>query len=153
VFDWSVVIGQYEALWAEMNARRRSAAPAPAPRRDLAGNPRRLDPFLLFGGYATEWLQGSTVVHLTPGQSWDSVENLLKSHLATYGGSALPSRNEIESVVERLSKVRQISVAELVAPLSAGRKPFVERGLLWMAKYQVITILPRSGEIVVSSLT
>ena len=151
VFDWSGVVPQYEALWAELNTRRQASPARPAPRRDLAGNPRRLDPFLLFGGYATEWLTGSTVVTLTPGQSWSSVQELLKAQLAAYGGWALPKASELESVVETLSKTRQISVADLVGRVPAGRRPFVERGLLWLAKYQVITILPRSTHIAVSS--
>lgn len=149
MFDWSKVVGQYEALWDELNARRLSSPAKPAPRRDLTGNPRRLDPFLLFGGYATEWLTGSTVVTLTPGQSWTSVQALMTAQLATYGGWALPSAPELERLVEGLMKVRQISVADLVAPFAAARRPFVERGLLWLAKYQVITILPRSTHIAV----
>jgi glycosyltransferase involved in cell wall biosynthesis len=149
VFDWRVIVPQYEALWIEMNARRRAAAPLPPARRDLASNPRRLDPFYLFGGYATEWLTGATVVTLTPGQSWASVQDLLKVQMATYGGAVLPKISELEMLVEKLSKSRQISAADLVADLPAARKPFAERGLLWLAKYQVITILPRSTHIAV----
>jgi len=152
IFDWGVVVGQYEALWGEMNAKRLAAQPQPTPRRDQTGNPRRLDPFLLFGGYSTEWLTGSTVITLTPGQSWRSVQDLLKVQLAVYGGSALPTSSELELVIEGLSKVRQTSVADLIASIPPGRRPFVERGMLWLAKYQVITILPRSTHIAVSSI-
>jgi glycosyltransferase involved in cell wall biosynthesis len=151
VFDWSKVVGQYEGLWDELNGRRLASSPQPAPRRDLAANPRRLDPFLLFGGYATEWLTGATMVTLTPGQSWSSVEALLKSQLAIYGGWALPSKPELHQVLEVLSRTRQISAADLVASIPPGRRPFVERGLLWLAKYQVISILPRSTHIAVST--
>ena len=151
IFDWAVIIRQYEALWGEMEAVRQAASPALALRRNLAGNPRRLDPFLLFGGYATEWLSDSTMMTLTPGQSWSAIEALLKARLATYGGAALPNAAELKIVFEKLSKVRQISAAELVASIPGGRRPFVERGLLWLAKYQVITILPRSTHIAVSS--
>ncbi|MCL6547040.1 MAG: glycosyltransferase family 4 protein [Bryobacteraceae bacterium] len=153
VFDWSVIIPQYEALWAEMSAKRKAASPASPPRRDLAANPRRLDPFSLFGGYATEWLTGSTVLVLTPGQSWNSIEELLNAQLATYGGFALPNKNELKEVFDLLSQLRQATAADLVASISAARRPFVERGLLWLAKYQVVTILPRSTHIVVTTGT
>jgi glycosyltransferase involved in cell wall biosynthesis len=147
IFDWSAVIPQYEALWDEMNARRRAASPEPTPRRDLALNPRRLDPFLLFGGYPTEWLTPNTFVTLTPGQSAESLNPLLQSGMTNHGGSVLPTRSEMEKVIGRLLEVRQITVGDLIAPFSAPRRPFVERGLLWMAKYQILTILPRAFHI------
>jgi glycosyltransferase involved in cell wall biosynthesis len=152
VFDWRVVIGQYEDLWAEMNAKRLAAPPQPTPRRDLAPNPRRMDPFLLFGGYATEWLTGATMITLTPGQSWSSIQDLRKVQLAIYGAASLPNERELQVIFERLSRTRQITAEDLVAPIPPGRRPFVERGLLWLAKYQVVTILPRSTQIAVSAL-
>lgn len=150
VFDWRVVIGQYESLWDELNNRRLAAARPIAPRRDIMLNPRRPDPFLLFGGYPTEWLTGSTMVTLAPDQSWASVEALLQSKLSAYGLSSLPTREELKNVVDRLSEVRQIAAEDLVATIPQARRPFVERGLLWLAKYDVITILPRSTHIPVS---
>jgi hypothetical protein len=150
VFDWRVVIGQYEDLWAEMNAKRLAAPPQLPLRRDLALNPRRMDPFLLFGGYATEWLTGATMITLTLGQSWSSIQDLLKVQLAIYGAASLPNERELQVIFDRLSRTRQISAEDLVAPIPPERRPFVERGLLWLAKYQVVTILPRSTEIAVS---
>ena len=47
VFDWAVIIPQYQALWAEQKARL-AAAPAEPPTRP---NPYRPDPYTLFGGY------------------------------------------------------------------------------------------------------
>lgn len=152
VFDWRVIIPQYEALWADMNARRLAAPAAASPRRDQAPNPRRMDPFLLFGGYPSEWLTGATLVTLTPGQTLAGVRELLTSKIVTFGGSALMTAKEVEQVVEILSQVRQISAAELVADVPPARRPFVERGLLWLAKYDVITILPRSTHIAATTI-
>jgi glycosyltransferase involved in cell wall biosynthesis len=143
-FDWSAVIPQYEALWDEMNARRRAAPPEPALRRDLARNPRRLDPFLLFGAYPSEWLLPSTPVILTPGQTVANLAPLIASSLTNHGGTVLPSRAEMEAMVARLSEVRQMAVGDFVAPFPEARRPFIEMGLLWMAKYGIVTILPRS---------
>jgi glycosyltransferase involved in cell wall biosynthesis len=149
VFDWRVIVGQYEALWAEMNAQRLAAPAVPSPRRDLVANPRRMDPFLLFGGYASEWLTASTIITLTPGQTLETLRELLKSKIVTFGSLAIPNAKEAEALVERLSQVRQVSAADLVASIPANRRPFVERGLLWLAKYDVVTILPRSTHIAV----
>lgn len=147
MFDWGVIIPQYESLWAEMNRRREVASMKAAPRRDLALNPRRLDPFLLFGGYATEWLTTSTMVTLTPDQTRASLNVLLKGIFPVYGGSALPTRGELEAMVDRLAEVRQITVGDLISRFPPSRQGFIERGLLWLAKYQMLTILPRSSHI------
>ena len=43
VFDWSVIVPQYQALWAEQTARRQAGPSAPP----SASNPFRPDPFSL----------------------------------------------------------------------------------------------------------
>ena len=147
-FDWRAIVPQYEDLWAEMNGLRQAASSLPPPRRDLALNPRRLDPFQLFGGYASEWLTASTMVTLTPGQTRASLQFLLEGVFPVSGGSVLPVRTELEAMVDRLVEVRQITVGDMVCGFPSARQAFIERGLLWMAKYQVLTILPRSSHIV-----
>lgn len=150
VFDWSAVIPQYEALWADMGARRRAASPEAPTRRDLALNPRRLDPFLLFGGYPTEWLTPNGFVALTPGQSKASLAPLISSGLTNHGGAMLPTRPEMEQMIDALAAVSQLRVADLTGQFPVGRRDAIERGLLWMAKYQVVTVLPRSSHMAAS---
>lgn len=61
LYDWPVIFGRYQALWAELAAARRQPPPADetAPPRQA---PQRLDPFALFRGYATRHLQPQTGV-------------------------------------------------------------------------------------------
>jgi hypothetical protein len=66
VFDWSVVYGSYQLVWAEQ-ARLRAAASADAATRDwLARAPRRgadhLGPFATFAGYPSRQAEPSTLV-------------------------------------------------------------------------------------------
>jgi glycosyltransferase involved in cell wall biosynthesis len=147
LFDWSAVIPQYEALWTEMARRRKAAAPLPAMPRNLAPNPRRLDPFHLFGGYATEWSSPSTLLMLTPGRTAADVEALMAMNLTTLGGFTGPSKDEALKVVAALSDGSQKSIRDLIADAEPGRRPFLERGLLWMVKYDVLTLLPRGSHI------
>ena len=147
LFDWAAVIPQYEALWTEMAARRKAAAPLPAMPRNLAPHPRRLDPFHLFGGYATEWSSPSTLLMLTPGRTAADVETLLGLKIATFGAFTGPTREEALAVVEALSDGSQKSIRDLVADATPGRRPFLERGLLWLVKYDVLTLLPRGSHI------
>jgi hypothetical protein len=53
VFDWAAIVPQYQALWAEQDARRRAAPPVPR----SPDNPFRPDPFRLFAAYPTRNLE------------------------------------------------------------------------------------------------
>jgi hypothetical protein len=58
VYDWAVIIPQYEALWAELDARRKKESPSPSP---LAHPwPARMDPFCAFAAYPTQTLTQQT---------------------------------------------------------------------------------------------
>lgn len=56
-FDWAVVIGRYQDLWAEQAAIRRKAT---EPEAASPPRPLRDNPFLLFGHYATRTLAAGT---------------------------------------------------------------------------------------------
>lgn len=146
VFDWTRIIPAYEALWGELGAIRRAAFRIESPvQQHLAGNPRRLDPFLLFGGYASEWMTAGNMVELAPGRSWASVQALLKASFAVHGGAALPVLEEFERLVARLSAVPQMTVGNLVADVPVQRRARVERGILWLVKYDVVRLHSRAA--------
>ncbi|OYX67735.1 MAG: hypothetical protein B7Y81_18540 [Caulobacter sp. 32-67-35] len=144
VFDWARIVPQYEALWAELNARRRAAPPRQPLARNHAPNPRRLDPFHLFGNYASEWMTASNLVAMAPGRDWSWVQTLLKASMAVHGGSALPTLKEFEALVVALSAARQMTIGDLAQTASPDRRPVVERGILWLVKYDVVTLYSRS---------
>ena len=148
LFDWAAVIPQYEDLWAEMTRRRRAAPPLPALPRNVAPHPRRLDPFHLFGNYATEWLSPTTLFAAVPGLAAEHVDRLYGAHLARYADFAMPARAEADGILAKLADGGQMSAAQLLADVAPGRKPFVERGLLWMVKYDLIALLPRGRQVI-----
>ena len=72
LFDWTVIIPQYEQLWSDLEDRRKSkmlsASPSP-----VCPYPSRPDPFKLFENYPTRLLTGSSeLLLLSP------VEELIK---------------------------------------------------------------------------
>jgi glycosyltransferase involved in cell wall biosynthesis len=138
VFDWSAIIPQYQALWAEQNARRR-AAPVVA---TSAANPFRPDPFTLFGGYPTQHLQPSWGVSLPPGASWIDVETVLQSPLATHSNVYRPSLPAARKVFDWLVQNGPATVADVVAQFSPSERPFLQRGLLWMARFGAVVLTP-----------
>lgn len=147
MFDWSAVIPLYEDLWDEMSRRRKAAPRLAAMPRNVAANPRRLDPFHLFANYPTEWLSPTTSLIVSPGRSSEDFDLLMKSSLAVFGGFALPTVTELREVLGKITPGQKVTVQELMMGVSDQRRSFVERGLLWLVKYDMLTVLPRSAHI------
>src|SRR4051812_41567420 len=75
-FDWRVVIGQYQLLWAELAERRRSAIESAPRTAGQPAQPTRADPYQAFASYATTTLGSRDVIELAPGatpQGFDAV--------------------------------------------------------------------------------
>jgi glycosyltransferase involved in cell wall biosynthesis len=134
VFDWRVVIRQYEALWAEL-ARRRQAAAAQPPR----DNPFRLDPFRMFAAYPTQALSADEVVTLARPFASGEVADLLARPSVRNPLARLPATAEVEFMVEILGH-GPMTVRDLVAQAPPDRQPFIERGVLWLAKFGVLRL-------------
>jgi glycosyltransferase involved in cell wall biosynthesis len=136
VFDWAAIIPQYQALWAEQNARRLAAAP----RAKVQDNPFRPDPYRLFGDYPTRHLTLQDQLTLSPGMTWERASALLASRLAAYSQVNRPTNAEVETIVAALGTRPETSVADLLALFPQNRRAFVRRGVLWIARYGVISI-------------
>jgi glycosyltransferase involved in cell wall biosynthesis len=137
VFDWSAIIPQYQALWGELDARRRAAEPEAEDRV----NPFRPDPFTLFQGYPTRRITVQDRIVLTPGLEWPAIEALLSQPLATYSSHNRPTMSEVEAVVGWLSERPDAVVRELVQAVKPQRRAVILRGLLWLARYGVISLV------------
>lgn len=141
VFDWSVIIPQYQALWAELDARRRAAAPDPTPR----STPLSPDPFLLFRGYATRHLSRDDIVALQPQMDWPTAKARLDAPLAIYSRFQRPTHPEVAAVIGHLAEHGPASVARLLELVPEGRRSYLARGLIWLARHDVVTIRPAGG--------
>ncbi|MET0271935.1 MAG: glycosyltransferase family 4 protein, partial [Phenylobacterium sp.] len=139
-FDWSVIIPQYQALWAEQDARRRAAGPDVSPR----DNPMRPDPFTLFANYPTRHLSRADRVQLRPGMTWQAAEARLEAPLAVYSRYNRPTLQEAQAVIAYLADRPKVQVGEILQQFPERRRAVVERGLLWLARHDVIEILPDS---------
>ena len=139
VFDWSAIIPQYQALWAEQEARRRAAAPEPV----APDNPFRPDPYRLFANYPTRHLGPADRLSLPADVTIETASARLAQPLAAYGRINRPTETEVATTVAWLAdRGSDASVTELLAVFPPGRRPFVRRGLLWMARHGVVTIQP-----------
>ena len=142
-FDWGRIIPQYEALWSELDGRRLTA-PVEGPRSRSAGeNPWRPDPFRMFASYPTDWLTATSMIAAAPGVTWDSAATLMNKPLVRLMPQYLPHPDEVRRLLEALSEVPQITLGDLLQKFSAPRRPFLERGVVWMAKYGLLRLLNR----------
>ncbi|MBU2135390.1 MAG: glycosyltransferase family 4 protein [Alphaproteobacteria bacterium] len=138
--DWSQVIPRYQAFWGELAARRAKAAPeAPDQARRLV-NPRRTDPFTLFAAYPTRPLRASDRLRMGAAPDWRGAQAILSRNLAMAGRWAMASDEECQAVVDLVSAAGEASVDDILAATPAPRRPYVERTLLWLMKFDLLRL-------------
>ena len=142
--DWRALIPRYEALWAEQNARRIAAQAGPPPYAP-AEDPWRLDPFRMFANYPTRSPGALTRYSLPPGMMRDDLKQRLNQSLVTHSRQHLPNPAEIDALFLALSGREPATADELLAGFPARRRLFIERALLWLAKYGIVRIHPASS--------
>ena len=144
VYDWKVVIAQYEALWAEQESVRLAALQSTSTPPAKLGHPwpARMDPFYAFANYPTQALTASTVLCLA-----DVSLEAATARIQTYQGMAmvsfakwvLPSDAEIAVVLKQASMGPQAAL-DLVMHIEDARKPFVFRTLAWLLKLGIFKV-------------
>lgn len=133
LYDWPVVYRQYQALWSELNARRRSDA------HRVAGAPAtlstNLDPFGVFGHYPTQQISATTTLALTPGATREQLLACLDHPLF----STIPSPRDLLlqtfAAVEAGDPTPAVIAARINYPVSA-----IGRTVGQLAKIGVITL-------------
>jgi glycosyltransferase involved in cell wall biosynthesis len=138
VFDWSAIVPQYQALWADQNARRRAVEAPPG----IMNNPFRPDPFRLYASYPTRHLAKDWRASVVPGIDWPAARALLSGGLAAYGAVNRPTLDEAEQIVAWLAIRPGALVSEIAELFPAWRQPAISRGLLWIARFGVIELRP-----------
>ncbi|MFM8919147.1 MAG: glycosyltransferase family 4 protein [Limnohabitans sp.] len=140
VYDWSVIIAQYEDLW-QQQTQLRLAAQSKAPQAQLAQAwPARLDPFQAFAAYPSSVLKPTTQLALV-----DASADLAKARVNQYKSLAmvnfakwvLPSDSEIAAVLQ-LAESGPCTAQALVQGVAADRQAFVFRALVWLMKLGVL---------------
>lgn len=142
VFDWRVIIGQYEALWAELAERRAKDAEAVAPAPGASFVPLHDDPFTLFAHYPTATVAPGTRVALAEGAGLDTFRHRVAARMNREAVRYLPPGDKIEAAVERLAAEGPLTAADLAAELTReGQAPAnYLRTIAWLAKLGLVTL-------------
>lgn len=142
-FDWSVIIGQYEALWQEQTQMRMAALQTAHVVQSQSAWPERLDPFFAFASYPTQTLNAHTNFCLTDVSAKvaiDRVHAYKQMAMVSYAQFIMPSNEEIEQLLLRLET--QAQTAEmLVENFEASRTPLLMRSLVWLLKLGILRLV------------
>lgn len=140
LYDWAVIIPQYEALWAHLNDIRIAA---PNTTRSLAHPwPARMDPLNAFAGYPTQALTSQTVLRLVDASAFDALKRLSdyrRLAMIDFAALILPGQQEVEIVINAAAAGPTTAV-QLVANIADTRRPFVFRSLAWLIKLNVLQV-------------
>jgi glycosyltransferase involved in cell wall biosynthesis len=142
VYDWKVIIAQYEALWAEQQSVRLAALQEASKVASKQAHPwpARMDPFYAFASYPTHTLKTSTILSLVD-DSLDAAVTRLQAYQAmamvNFAKAVLPNNEEIATVLRQASLGPQASL-DLVKSIDESRKPFVFRTLAWLLKMGIL---------------
>jgi hypothetical protein len=139
VYDWKPIIGQYEALWAQLSeirvAQAKGLQPLPHPW------PARMDPFHAFAGYPTQTLTPQTVLAMVDADADTALKRTLAYRqlaMVDFAKIVLPTQAEIEAVLREATRPQPAQV--LVAGIAKHRQAFVFRALAWLLKLGVLKV-------------
>ena len=138
VYDWAVIIAQYETLWAQLNGLRAEQGPKT---QALAHPwPARMDPFHAFASYPTHTLTAETILALVDAQASQAmtrVQAYKALAMVNFAKLVLPGDEDLLTVLEAAQTGPQAAVA-LVAQVPAQRQAHVFRSLAWLVKLHVL---------------
>ncbi len=142
VYDWSVVVAQYQALWAEL-AELRAQSEESAPRGDSgAGDPAHLDPFAIYAGYPTQPLGPALRVRLATTDAEGGLAQLFSAESSAPGRfkELVPGQPELLALLRLVEAQPGLSVGELARRLPLSKQASALRALLWLAKHGLLEL-------------
>lgn len=136
VFDWKVVVKQYESLFEQLAAIRQSST---GDRSDKRCNPLRNDPTVLFQSYPTNHIGPETRVEGTDDTTMDFVNSAKSVSMNSFAIERLGVDSVISAVVEAVGQGSSLKMDEL--PKIVERDPIlIERAILWLAKVGAVKL-------------
>jgi len=139
-FSWPVVVGQYNALFADLAERRARALRDGEVECGVRSQPNRGDPFVDFRGFATHVLKPDRPLRLAAGFCPRDLEALLAVQLNCVYPGLRGSTVEAVSLLEQLQNAagEWVTPAQLLASATFERRPYLETTLVWLAKLGLV---------------
>ena len=135
VFDWSVIIAAYEALWQELAARRAAAGALP-PRE----HPLRGDPFAIFSAFPTQPITEATLIERVADDPLAEAGRIAAGPMNSFTLSFLLGREEMVRIFDAIPAGKTVAVRELLTLVPDNRRWVLFRTLGWLAKGNILRI-------------
>lgn len=136
-FDWEAIYRRYQLLWEDL-AERRRADPDLHPPIGITNRPDRPDPFAAFAGYATTQIGPSHIVKLRDDARALDARRALT--LNSFAQALQPGPEDCAAILRLLSEHGPQPVARIAALFPGMPAGQLERGLVWMAKMEAVSI-------------
>jgi len=140
VYDWAVIIPQYESLWAQLAELRQDQAPALKPPPQPW--PARMDPFHAFASYPTKTMTPQTALALVDADissAFARVGAYQQLAMVNFSKVVLPSEAEVQLVLNAASSGAKTAL-ELIQAIPPDRQTFVFRSLVWLVKLGILKV-------------
>ena len=142
LYDWRVVVGAYQDLWAELAELR--AGGAGIALRNHATEPAGVgypDPFAIYRGYPTALLGPDTVVAAKCDDPAQDLARLREGALHDFAAYAFLPDAGTDALVARLAASGPTRAADLFAEHPGAERRLV-RTLLWLRKFDLVEFEP-----------
>lgn len=146
-YDWAAVVDAYQDLWRELGHIRSRADETAVPVDGRPLNPLRDDPFQVFAGYATEVVDGETMVELVPaaaGEGDTAAERLARMRAAAmndFAAAAMLGDAELARLLALLEENRRLDVFSLAERFDEALRFRVPRTVAWLAKLGLVRLV------------
>jgi hypothetical protein len=141
IYDWSVVIGAYEALWEELAELRTKATVSAPVAPGKPPHPLCDDPFHLLSHYPTQSLGQDVVLGLGTMAAPEKLQALRTTWMTNFGADKRSPTAMIDQVLEAIAKEGSLKVAEILrrfADPEMGAVVYLSRTLVYLLKFDVL---------------
>ncbi len=146
VFDWQVIVSQYQDLWEEQDARRtRTSLDSIEASGRPSLPPLRADPFAMFAAYPTKLIDATTRIHLVEGADATSVKARLAFGMNNFAVTKMMDEAAMTSIVELLATEGSQNVMDVQRVMRDVPSEKVFRSIGWMAKMHIVRLTSPSG--------
>ena len=139
LYDWSAIIPQYQALWAELNAIRTREVPASPRPPDAPANPTAMDPFTLYRGYPTTTLTPASVVSAAVPVTQERIEEIMELTGAVAMKRMITRSADVAKIQNAIHEHGPIRLADLEKGVKAPDHVLVST-VLWLAKFDLVEV-------------
>jgi len=138
VYDWSVILPDYKALWAELAEPRAKDSEIAAPADSQFADPLRDDPFRTFVGYPTSTISEDYIVQRRGTDV--ELEQLVRFDINSAVGGLVLDVTQMRALLATLPKADEhTSVGELLDANDVPHAPAL-RAILWLAKLGIVSL-------------